>query len=169
MVWATADREILMIERGRTWKAECASATISGGVDFKLGFVTPNREIVVLSRDYTATVSEVFAALYETTFTGGSVARVLNRRLLYPGPQLMEIREGVTATLGDVVTSATIRAASSAGNANAVLPGDLKALVLKANTSYVVQLLNRSSAIGTIALSFDFRTMEKLTTFDEQI
>lgn len=159
-----------MIERGRTWKAECGTpTTLTAMTDFKLGFTTPDKEIVILSRDYTATIGEIFAALYEATYTGGTAARVLNRRLGHSGPQLMAVSEGVTASLTSVVTSATIRAGSSGGNANAVLPGDLKALILKPLTSYVVSLLNNTAQAGLIGLSFDFRTMEKLSTFDEQV
>lgn len=162
-----ADREIVMAERGRTWKVETLGASISSAADYKVGFVTGDQEILVLTRDYSSTVAAIFASLHAVGFTGGTDARQLCLRLRHSGTPIMAIKEGVTATLGTIITSASIRASSSTGNANASLPGDLKPLILEANTSYVVSLRNDGGQTGDISLAFYFRTAERLYTFNE--
>lgn len=168
MAFAVTDREVLFAERGYTWKVE-TGLSVSAAFQFRVGFTTPAQEITVLTRDYSSTVPEIQAALYAAPFTGGALARNLNLRLAYTGPVLMPIYEGVTASLTGVavVTSASIRAGVSTGNANASLPGDLKPIILAPSTNYVVDLANPGAATGIIQLAFYYRPSIKLKTFDE--
>lgn len=167
MARAATDREVVFAERGHTWKVETEGRSITGAASYKLGFVTPNFEIIVLSRDYSSTVASMLASLHENSFSGGTSARQHCLRLSHSGPQLMDILEGVTASIGPIITSARIRAAVSTGNANATLPGDLKPIILKPSTSYVVNMLNDTAVMGDMALAFFFRPAIKLATFDE--
>lgn len=168
MAIAVVDRETLYAERGLTWKVETFSS-VSAAFNFRLGFTTPDQEIVVLTRDYSSTIPFILAALHEAPYTGGALARNLNLRLNYTGPVLMDIYEGVDASLTGVavVTSARIRAAVSTGNANASLPGDLKPVILAPLTSYVVDLGNPGLALGELGLAFYYRPRVALRTFNE--
>lgn len=167
MAIAVIDRETLFAERGLTWKTE-TSGSVSAAASYRVGFVTPASEIVVLTRDYSSTVPDLLAALYAAPFSGGALARNLNLRLSYSGPKLMDISEGVTASLTGVsiITSAAIRAGAATGNANASLPGDLKPIILAPSTSYVVDL-STTAAAGTISLAFYYRPRMSLRTFNE--
>ena len=157
MAIAVADREAIFAERGFTWKVESFGANIASGGSYRLGFRTPSYEVVVLTRDYSSTVAAIFASLSEATHTGGTPARQLCLRLSKSGTPLFTINEGVTATPGATITSASIRAASGTGNANASLPGDLKPVIFKPDTDYVIDLKNDGANTGDIGLAFYFR------------
>lgn len=167
MALATVDREALFAERGLVWKTE-TSGSVSAAATYKIGFTTPNQEIVVLTRDYASNVPDILAALRAAPFSAGALARNLNLRLSYAGPALMDIYEGVTASLTGVaiITSAQVRAGAATGNANASLPGDLKPIILAPLTSYVVELSSQA-ANGVISLAFYYRPRMTLRTFDE--
>lgn len=169
MALAVSDREILFIERGRLWRAEGGGASIAAGVDFKVGFVTGATQLVAINRAYGSTGSKLVIGLYETSFTGGTPMRVLNRRLSISGPGPISPMEGVTASLTSVITQATILASASTGNAQASFFGETTALILKPQTSYVVSLLNGSAQLADIGISFDFRTDEPMRTHNETL
>lgn len=170
MAAVVSDREAIFAERGFTWKVETSGLSIAALDSFKIGFVTPpNKEIIVLTRDYATSVGGVLASLHKNLFTGGTLARNLNLRLSYTGPTLMDIYESVTstATLGPIITSARILAATSAGNANVSLPGDLKPVILAEDTSYIVNLQNIGANLGDMGLAFYYRERFTLPTFNE--
>lgn len=169
MALTVSDREAIFAERGFTWKVETGGINILALASFKIGFTTPNKEIVVLTRDYSTTVGGVLASLHANAFVGGTAARTLNLRLAYSGPSLMDIFESVTstATLSPIITSASIRAAVGTGNANASLPGDLKPVILAPLTSYIVNLQNIGANAGDIGLAFYYRERLSLPTFNE--
>lgn len=168
MPLVTVDSEIAFIERGRVWRAEAGSASVTASTNFLLGILTGSRQIVVTTRSYVSSSPRLVAGLYEAAFTGGSPARTLNRRLESPDSAPFTVTQGVTASLGAVITQATILAGVSTGNAQASFFGDTFAIILEPNTSYVVALFNGGAQLAEIGMAFDARTDEKLTTHNER-
>lgn len=167
MATVVEDKEFSFIEHGRTWRVEMGGLAIAAGADYKIGLVTPNKQIIVTSRAYGSTGSKLVVSLHAVSFTGGAVARTLNRRLEVTSGNPLSVMEGVTATLGTVITQATILAGASTGNAQASFVGETTAIILKPSTSYVVSLLNGGSAAADIGFAFDYRTDEFLPTFND--
>lgn len=169
MATVIIDREILFIERGRVWRIELGGAGIAAAADYKLGVVTGSTQLVVTNRSYSATSSKLTVGLYATSFTGGAIPRITNRRLAIPvsAAPAVTVLEGVTATLNTVITQATILAGTSTGNAQAAFFGESTAIILKPNTSYVVSLRNDGASSADIGMAFDMRTDELLTTTNE--
>jgi hypothetical protein len=168
MALVVVDSEYAHIERGRVWRTEWGSASITSGADYKLGIITGDRQVVVTSRAYSSTTPKIIAGLYEAEFTGGTPPRLFNRRLgcLYPAP--FTAMMGVTASLGAVITQATINAGAATGNAQASFTGDAFAIILEPNTSYVVSLQNGGANTAEIGLAFDSRTDAPLNTYNER-
>ena len=170
MAVVSIDREILYIERGRVWKVECGAAGILTAADHKVGIITGAQQVIVTNRVYGATASKLVVGLYEAAFTGGTDPRIINRRLSMPASgvtAVATVKEGVTATLGTVITQATVLAGASTGNAQAAFFGEGTAVILEPNTSYVVSLLNGSASAADIGMAFDMRADGLMMTINE--
>lgn len=170
MAAVTIDREFLYIQRGRVWKFEISATGVAAGASHLIGMTTGDRSVVIANRVYGATTSVLVAALYEVSFTGGSDPRYANRRLDMPASAELipvTVKTGVTATPVTIITSATILAPSSTGNASIAFQGEGSAFILKANTSYVVALTNGGSGAADIGMAFDVRANESLRTINE--
>lgn len=170
MAAVTIDREFLYLQRGRVWKFEISATGVAAAGSHLIGLTTGDQEVVISNRVYGATTSVLVAALYEVSFTGGSDPRYANRRLSTPAAAVVmpaTVKSGVTATLGTIITSATILAPTSTGNASISFVGEGSAFILKASTSYVVALTNGGSGAADIGMAFDVRADEAIRTINE--
>lgn len=168
MPLVTLDHESLAVSRGLVWRVDIFGSSIAAGGEYLVGLTTGAAELMVFNRRYSAAVSGFTVALYELSWTGGSDPQINNRRLSVTRDKPFTIKTGVTATVaGSPKFSARVRGGTSAGNAQIGFtdPGDV--VILKANTSYVVQILNTSAGAGDIDAYFDLRGDEQLLTFSE--
>lgn len=152
-----------VIAQGLVFRAEIGYTGVlaTTGVAYT-GILTGADEIVVLQRAYTSSENALQIDLFEATFSAGTPARTLNRRLgssqALPGTVTQSVTPG---TLGSVVTGTTLRAGTTAGTASISLTGDDSRLYLKANTSYVVRYTNLGAGAASIGNAFDFRKVLK--------
>lgn len=148
-----------LIAQGYVFRNEIGFTGVAAAAVAYMGVtVGASREAVVLSRAYSSSESTLTIELFEATFTGGTPARVINRRLNNSRPSPAAFFSGVTpGALGSVLTGVTLRAGSSGGAAVLQIAGDDSKLYLKAGTQYVVRFTNGGSNAANIGASFDVR------------
>lgn len=161
----TVDIESLYISHGKVWRVDIFGDNIAAAADYKVGITTGVDEVVIFNRRYSSTAGEFRAALYEVAWTGGSTPQISNRRLSVSGTPPATVKSGVTATLNTVLVSSIIRAGVGTGNAQAGLTSLIEAFILKANTSYVIQMENLSQSTADIDTAFDIRADRRLYAF----
>jgi hypothetical protein len=147
-----------LIAQGYVFRNEVGFTGLeSAGVAY-VGVTTGEKDVVVLGRSYSSSESMLTVELFEATYTGGTPARTLNRRLSSTRPAPASFMAGVTpGTLGSVITGVTLRAATSTGSAALSVSGDESKLYLKAGTQYVVRITNGGSNSANIGAAFDVR------------
>lgn len=147
-----------MIAAGQVYRAEIGYTGVAATGAVHTGITTGADELVVLQRGYSSSESALLVELFEATFTVGTDARVLNRRLSASQVSPIIIKQGVTpGALGAAITGVTLRAGVTTGSASLSVPGDDSRLYLKPNTSYVVRYTNQGATAASISNSFDFR------------
>jgi len=167
MTAVRTDREVTMIERGRVFRAELSFPGILTTADYKISIVTGSSEVLVFNRTYSSTQPVLTVGLYELASTGGSSARVRNRRLSTADAPPATVLVGVTATLNTVINQAVILASSPTGNAAGQFVGAASGIILKANTSYVVNFNNGGLSTADIYALLDLRSMNTVYTANE--
>ncbi|HKX55580.1 MAG TPA: hypothetical protein VJN01_05745 [Xanthomonadales bacterium] len=162
------DEHEALVLRGRVWRIDVRGSSITAASSYSYGVVTGDKELVIFNRKYSSTTPIMSATLYETSFTGGATPQFANRRLSSTRPQPFTVAEGVVpGVLGSPIFSATIRAGVATGNAQASFSDPLDQVILKTNTSYVVQMVNLGAATADLDTSFDTCTTEPLLTFSD--
>lgn len=147
-----------LIAAGQVYRAEIGYAGVASSAVVHTGLTTGADELVILQRGYSSSESSLLVELFEATFSAGTDARVLNRRLASAQASPIPIKQGVTpGALGAAITGVTLRAGVTTGSASLSVPGDDSRLYLKPNTSYVVRYTNQGATAANIANSFDFR------------
>lgn len=132
------------------------------------GVTTGPEEVIVLGRAYTSSESVLTIELFEATYSGGTPARLFNRRLSNASAAPATVMQGVTpGALGNVITGITLRATTSTSTASLQISRDDGRIYLKANTSYVVRYRNEGSQAATIGNAFDFRKVLKGEAWDK--
>lgn len=151
--------EDLMIAQGRVWTAEHAVAVVASGSTVVVGFTTGNAKLVALRRTYASSGNLLTINLYEQTFTGGAnILRTYNRDQTTGGAPPVQMKAGITFTPNTVIASVTARGQTGAANAQVTVP-DENPLILKKQTSYVIELVNGDP--GNAAIGFNINIREQ--------
>lgn len=162
-------RETLDVERGQVWRVEAENPSVTAASSFKLGWTTGNKKVVVTSRIYESTFTKLRASLYERAFSGGSAGRLLNRDLSIvtgsPITAFSSVTSSATVSLGAPKTFGTTYPSAANGNARTAYIGGLLGIILKPNTSYIVDLVNQGAATGEIFTAFDVHSLENILNF----
>lgn len=147
-----------MLEAGELWVYANSQAAVAGGASVKIGILTGNVPVRVLSRGYESTGEIMTIYLYKVAFTGGSaLSQVYNRNRSYQaGAQPVSALAGVTFTPNTPEIAAVVRALTTANNA-VLVRGEEDALELLAGTSYVLELVNSDIGPQTISTSITMR------------
>lgn len=155
------DKTEALIAAGYVFRSEIGFTSVGSGAGAAVyvGVTTgPNSEVVVMGRAYSSSESPITIELFEASYTGGSPARTLNRRFTSTKVAPATFAQGVApGTLGNAITGVTLRAPTAGGSAALSVTGDDNALYLKANTNYVVRIINGGNAGASIGASFDYR------------
>lgn len=147
-----------LIAQGYVFRNEVGFTGVAAAGVAYMGITVGSRELVVLSRAYSSSESTLTIELFEATFTGGTPARTINRRLNSNRASPAAFLAGVTpGALGSVLTGVTLRAGTSGGAAVLQVAGDESKLYLKAGTQYVVRFTNGGSNAANIGASVDIR------------
>jgi len=167
MSFPTKDQEALLLERGRVWRYDIFSGDIAAAGTYNVGITTGAREVVIYNRKYSTTTPLCKIALHEVTFTDGTDPQFANRRLSSTKAPPATVKTGVAATVGAVIFSATLRAGTATGNAQVGFTDTQDAVILEANTSYVVQFTNLGASTAQIDMSFNIADTEKIFAHSE--
>lgn len=152
-----------VIAQGLVFRAEIGYTGVlaTTGVAYT-GVITGADEIVVLQRAYSSSEPKLQVDLFEATFSAGTPARTLNRRLNSGQIIPATVTQGVTPdALGAAITGVLLRASTSTGSAALSIASDDSRIYLKPNTSYVVRYSNLGSGAADISNAFDFRKVLK--------
>lgn len=149
-----------LIAQGYVHRYECSFTGVASGASVHIGVLTGSDEVVALGRGYGGSSSLIIVELFEAAYSGGSPARHLNRRLSSQRPMPVTVMQGVSVgALGGAITTASIRATTSAGNASINIAANDNMIFLKKNTSYVVRVTHGGSGSADIGAAFDLRAV----------
>lgn len=158
MAHTTQDIIRTLARDGLIWRAEHSALAVPAGASTYLGFVTGDNELEALSRSYSSTGNALVVELFEASFTGGTPAHTINRRLSHAGPPPVQLLTGITpGALGDAITAVRILAPTSTGSAQAGVSADDSLLLLKAQTSYVLRISNTGASAADLGAAIDYR------------
>lgn len=157
-----------LVARGYVFRNEIGFTGVASGAAVYMGVtVGQTSELVVLGRSYSSSESVLVVELFEASFTGGTPARRINRRLSSTRTAPADFFIGVTpGALTTVLTGLTLRAGSTAGSASLQLAGDESKLYLKRGTQYVLRFTNGGSGVAAIGAAFDVRENPLGTTLE---
>ena len=154
------DIDNYMVAGGKVWTAEHIQVAVLTGASLKIGFVTGTNQLAFLRRQYTSAGSLMTVNLYEVAFTGGAnITRTYNRNLGSGGSAPAQMKAGVTFTPNTIVASLTARAVAGTNKAELLIPED-NPLLLKRNTSYVLEFVNGDNASADIGFTINFRDVQ---------
>lgn len=170
MAEAAARLDDVLAAQGFIFRAEMSLTGVLAAGFAYVGITTGPEELAILQRAYTSSEALLTVELFEASYTGGSAAKTLNRRLSNTDPVPATIMAGVTpGTLGTSITGVVLRAPTGTGSSALAISGDDSRLYLKANTSYVVRYTNGGGQTATISNAFDFRKVLKGSAADKML
>ena len=146
---------------GELWTYSQGTPAVAAAGTAKIGILTGASRVLVLSRFYESTGNALGIKLYKQTFTGGAApTNAYNRNLALAAPaQPASVLAGVTFTPNTPLIVAAVNADSSANNAQLVR-GDDDPLLLDANTSYVLELINNDAQTETLTVEINLRRLQ---------
>ncbi|WDY60382.1 hypothetical protein [Pseudomonas sp. PSKL.D1] len=155
MAFMVADDISELIKAGLIWRAE-HSWSMAADATLHFGFITSQRDMIALAREYFTFSTGIRVELFAATFTGGSAAKTINRKLaLKDSAPPVQFIQGVTpSALGTPITGFELQSTSS----NRVQKnGENEALIHPPQTSYVIRVTNTGTGNQLFTFSVDYR------------
>lgn len=145
---------------GLMFAAEHGATAVATGAALAIGFVTSSKPLIALRRTYSSSGNLLTVNLYEVTFTAGAnIQRTYNRNLASANASPVQMKAGVTFTPNTAIASVVARGVTGANNAQVTVP-DENPLILKPNTSYVLQLINGDPGAADVGFQINMREQQ---------
>lgn len=141
------------------WTVGYRTGNLAGaGGKEQLGILIGPKDVIYQSRTYSGTVTQCEVRLYEDTFNGGVAVPAANRNLRISQPGPVSYFSGVTGTPTTLRTGLNLYAAGVGNGSLGNLP-EGEWYMLKANTQYILVLINTGSSPGVVDFRYTYRAV----------
>lgn len=155
MPQVTAEETFELAKLGRIWRVS-HRWTMGAAATFHFGFVVGERDMIALSREYFTLSTALKVELFQAAWSGGSVAKTINRRLEFKdqAPPIQWYQGVTPGALGESITGFDIE---SSGPNRVGKDGDKEPFIHTAMTSYVLRVTNTGASEQTFSFAADYR------------